>query len=92
MMWVTRHTGDRISKAMVDGEDSTEVTRLKTPQSREAVSKGGEGGWNRETGLGGGMGTAGSGWRRRLSTHFVTFHRSLSLQAVLSPHTLYMDI
>lgn len=40
-MWVMRNTGDRISKARVDGKDSTEATRLKTPFRRETIEEAG---------------------------------------------------
>lgn len=40
-MWVMRNTGHRISKARVDGKDSTEATRLKTPFRRETIEEAG---------------------------------------------------
>lgn len=59
----------------VDGKGS----RDKNQREENTMSKGGEEGWNGQTGLGGEMGIVGYGWERGLKADIVKFHKSLSL-------------
>lgn len=59
----------------IDGKGSREKNQIE----ENTVSKGGEEGWNGQTGLGGEMGIVGNGWERGLKADFVKFHKSLSL-------------
>lgn len=66
----------------VDGKGSREKNQI----DENTMSKGGEGGWNGKTGLGGEMGIAGYGWES-----FVKFHKSLQTFLSLYRHShIYM--
>ena len=66
----------------VDGKSSREKNQIE----ENTMSKGGEGGRNSKTGLGGEMGIAGYGWES-----FVQFHKSLQTFLSLHRHSnIYM--